>query len=277
MNSFKYKVLSLLDSRFHWILNLFFYCKYLKYDKSILNNNKKLIEIRKNERAFILATGPSIKKENLKLLAGEDCFSVSNFYLHEDLNIINPKLHFFAPYHEPLILENYVDWLRQADKQLPVNTKIVLGHSTQSIVKENNLFPNREVFYIYLSPTNSNNINITKRIKSPQTGPIMIIPVLIYMGYKEIYLLGCDHNVLKDYRNEVKNFYEPKCDIRKNATDKTGWLDIISEIKSTLNVFLQYDKYRLIARKYKVDIYNLSNDSWLEVFVRGDLNDVLQK
>ena len=105
----------------------------------------------------------------------------------------------------------------------------------------------------------------------------MILPVLIYMGYKEIYLLGCDHNVLKDYKSEVRNFYEAKIDVRKNATDKTGWLDIISEIKSTLNVFLQYDSYRLIARKYNVDIYNLSNDSWLEVFDLKNLKEVLKK
>jgi len=43
----------------------------------------------KGKRAFLLAASSSSKQENLKLLAGEDCFSISNFYLHYDIRIIN--------------------------------------------------------------------------------------------------------------------------------------------------------------------------------------------
>ena len=38
----------------------------------------------------------------------------------------------------------------------------------------------------------------------------MILPVLISMGYKEIYLLGCDHNQLKNYNKTITNFYAEK-------------------------------------------------------------------
>lgn len=257
-----------------FLLDLFvtiiFYFKYLFFtDKKILKNNKKLKGIGSNKRAFLLATGPSIKNQNLKLLAGEDCFSVSNFFLHNDINVINPKIHFFAPYHEPLILENYVNWLRQADKILPKDTKICLGHTTKKIVDKYSLFPNREIFYIYLTKIKPNklfSIDLTGPIMGPQTGPLMIVPVLLYMGYKEICLVGCDHTVLRDYKKTISNFYSKEKDARINATDENAWDDIILSHKSNINIFLQYQLYKKIADKKNIKIINLSDDTWLDIF-----------
>lgn len=248
-------------------------------NKGIIEKNIILKDQGKGKRAFLLATGPSLKLENLKLLAGEDCFSVSNFFLHEDINIINPKFHFFAPYHKPLDLNNYVEWLKLADEKLPHETKIFLGHATYDLVNEYHLFPNREIFYLYLSDDiKTKKIDLTKPVLAPQTSPLMIIPVLIYMGYKEIYLLGCDHTTLRDYKKTVTNFYNPNEDIRKNATDINCWRGIIQNHKFSLNVFLQYQWYKDILEKfYSINIYNLSKDSWLDLFPFLNLDKIIKK
>ena len=75
--------------------------------KQRLCAQQTLRSLKTSETAFLIATGPSLKFENLQLLAGHDCYSVSNFFLHPDLNSVNPKIHFFAPWHPPLIRENY--------------------------------------------------------------------------------------------------------------------------------------------------------------------------
>lgn len=263
------------------IITSIFYFKYLLFtNKKILQNNKKLKGVGSNKRAFLLATGPSIKHQNLKLLAGEDCFSVSNFFLHDDITIINPKIHFFAPYHEPLILENYVNWLKQADTTLPKDTKICLGHTTKEIVDKYSLFSDREVFYIYLTKVKPNklfSIDLTGPIMGPQTGPLMIVPVLLYMGYKEICLVGCDHTVLRDYKKTINNFYNKEKDIRSNATDENSWEDIITSHKGSVNIFLQYQMYKKIANKKNIIIFNLSNDTWLDMFPVVDFDNFLKK
>lgn len=262
-------------------MNIIFYLKYLLFsDKKILKNNKKLKNIGSGKRAFLLATGPSIKEQNLKLLAGEDCFSISNFFLHIDINIINPKIHFFAPYHEPLILENYINWLKQADEILPKDTKICLGHTTKKIVEKYSLFPNREIFYIYLTKVKPNklfSIDLTGPIMGPQTGPLMIIPVLLYMGYKEIYLVGCDHTVLRDYKKTINNFYSKEKDLRINSTDENSWEDIITSHKGSMNIFVQYRIYKSIAEKKGVKIINLSSDTWLDIFPILNFNNFFKK
>ena len=124
--------------------------QYTRPQDPVLLNNKELKGLGKGKRAFILATGPSVNEQDLTKLEGEDCFSVSNFFLHKDINIIRPKLHFFAPYHEPLILENYIQWLNMADEKLPEDTNIVLALSNKYIKEKYNLFPNRKIYYLDL-------------------------------------------------------------------------------------------------------------------------------
>lgn len=261
---------ALVNVRAHLLFALF--C-----NKAIFRTNRQWKNAAKGKRAFLLATGPSLKQENLKLLKGEDCFSLSNFYLHEDLNIINPKFHFFAPYHKPLILENYVAWLRQADEKLPLETKIVLGHKTRNIVGDNDLFRNREVFYLFMEPKFSGGFDITKTIMQPQTGPIMMLPWLLYMGYSEIYLLGCDNTILRDYGKTTTNFYPPEKDSRKNATNGQNWPDISTTLKFVARMFEQYKYYKSSAKKQGTRIINLSQDSWLDLFEKSKLDDLSPK
>lgn len=248
---------------------------FYRYDnKDILNKNRILKNIAKGRRAFLLATGPSIKFENIKLLQGEDCFSISNFFLHEDINLLEPKIHFFAPYHKPLILEEYISWLKKADETLPENTSIALGHETKDLVDKYEIFKKREIYYVYLGSPYREEIDITKPILPPQTGPLMIIPFLLYMGYKEIYLLGCDHNMLKDYGHKVEHFYKPSDDMRSNSSD--DWLDIIEHHDSSKNIFAQYLYYKKIIEKKgnKTKIINLSKNSWLKFFPFDNLENL---
>lgn len=268
-----------LPKRIFNFLWFIFDCLYF-----IPSGNKKLVEKNSSlkwtwkwKRAFILATWPSINDNDLKELKWEDCFSVSNFFLHDDINVINPKYHFFAPYHKPLILENYVERLKQADKILPKDTKIILWHTTKEYVDKYKLFPNREIFYLYLSPfALKHNYNIKYPILAPQTWPQMILPVLFYMWYSEIYLLWCDHNTLKTYWCDRNDFYDRNKDIRKNATDKNWWMwNVIEELEAQLKMFKQYKYYKTIANNNWVKIINLSENSWLDIFEKSNLKNII--
>jgi len=242
----------------------------------LTRRNTKLRQLKRHDRAFILGTGPSLKLENLRSLKGEDCYSVSNFYLHPDLSAVNPKLHFFAPHHPPLILNNYIDWLKQADAKLPKSTKICLGHPTKPQVVKHQLFPKREIYYLTLSPARTiPQVDITRPILSPQSGPLMILPVLLYLGYREIYLLGCDHNVLMYYGETTENFYDPKDDVRVNATDKGSWGEIIPMLNNNLVMFKQYQAYQDLATNLGITITNLSQGSWLDFVPQARLSHIL--
>lgn len=248
----------------------------MRFD-SVLKN-ADLMDNGVGKIAVIFATGPSVKEQNLKLLVGFDCFSVSNFFLHEDINLLKPKYHFFAPYHQPLIWENYVDWLRQADQQLPAETGIFLGLQDREKILQEGLFKNRDIRFLdlvaepYFKPNGSLPIDITGPVLSPQTVPLMVLPVLFYMGYKTIYLVGCDHNGLKNYGGKIAHFYASQQDTRVIARNYWGE-GIEVELKSELNVFITYSKYAGVANSLGVRVINLSPSSWLDIFPRELLND----
>ncbi|MGA9754893.1 MAG: hypothetical protein WBV23_07095, partial [Desulfobaccales bacterium] len=243
--------------------------------KELLHKNLKLKGVAKGKRAFLLATGPSIKQENLKLLAGEDCFSISNFFLHGDIQLINPVFQGFAPYHKEMILETYIENLQQADQALPPRTKIVLGHQTYDMVQQFGLFPGREVFYLYLAPCASGRqINLLRPVVGLQTGSILLLPLMIYMGYERIYLLGCDNNRIRDYNKTNSNFYPPELDIRKDF--KSIWIHgIEAEFGGYLIMFDQYKYYQNIIKGISTSIINLSVDSWLEMFPFDRLENII--
>ncbi|MDA1330222.1 MAG: hypothetical protein O3B43_04030 [Chloroflexi bacterium] len=259
--------------------------KFLMYEKKrVLKKNSVFENTARGKRAFLIATGPSLKMDDLSALAGEDCYGISNFFLHEHIQSVNPKFHFFVPYHAPVTIESYLEWLMEADKSLPPETNIFMGHSAYELVNKFNLFRGRKIFYLYMSGYHAGDgVDITKPVLAPQTGPIMALPVLLYMGYSEIYLLGCDHTVMRDYKKTVQNFYDPSLDIRRTipAGKTTGydvWYDgIVSNLSNTLGVFEQYVLFKKIFLDRNVRIINLSQDSWLDLFEIDTLKNVVDK
>ena len=145
-------------------------------------------------------------------------------------------------------------------------------------MKKYSLFPKRKIHYLYLGyHVKVGKINLQKPILWPQSGPLMILPVLLAMGYERIYLLGCDHTVLRDFRQHIPHFYDKGKDVRQNASDSGAWADIIQAHQYSMNTFIQYRKYQQSLDKYypNVKIINLSQDSWLDMFEEKFLEDVV--
>ncbi|URZ00938.1 hypothetical protein CLAUR_009260 [Clostridium felsineum] len=247
-------------------------------NQKLLNKNLVYKNSGINKRAFLLATGPSIKLEDLKKLEGEDCYSVSNFFLHKDIEAICPKIHFFAPYHKPLILENYIEWLKVSDSKLPKTTNICIEISNRRFVEDFKIFKDRKVSYVkFTDNPNKKEVDLTSDMLGPQTSPIMVLAMLIYMGYEKIYLLGCDHTVLRDYGKVTRNFYEKNEDMRKNSTDNKAWFGIIEYLEATKKMFLQYKFYKEMIENKAISIVNLSRDSWLDLFPFDLLDKVIKR
>ena len=93
----------------------------------------------------------------------------------------------------------------------------------------------------------------------------MAIQLAIYMGFKKIYLIGCDC----DYTQPKIHFIEAPGDKQKI---EAGWLPQA--------VDLSLDGYRAVrdfAYKKHVEIYNVTRGGKLEVFYRDNLERVLKE
>lgn len=232
--------------------------------------------IRKSDTAVIYATGPSLKLVNLDELKHFDSFSVSNFFLHEKLEIASPKIHFFAPFHEPLVYSDFIAWWKKADDTLPESTEICLSLDSFNMIKKEGLFLNRKVRFLDFSKAQySRKPSPLKPILGPQSSPLMVLPVLLWMGYKRIILAGCDHNILKNYGGNVDNFYDNSRDIRSNATSGDNWrFGIIAHLDYQKNVFCQYHFYLKYAQANNIELINISKESWLDFIPYSDAKEL---
>ncbi len=227
---------------------------------------KPIIQNRKSLNCYILATGPSINDFDIAKLAGKDCFTLSNFYLHKDINLINPIAHFVASYHKPLQKNNFIDWIKDIHSKLPIRTILVTDIRNKKLFEKAKI-NSRKIIYVPTFPLNG--IFYLNRFGSqmrPWSIPILAIPILFLAGYKKLNLLGCDHTTLKNYKQNIKNFYPNNLDIRKRTTDQTHWnkLNIITALQNELLLFKQYYSLSSFLKKKNVKILNLSNDSWLD-------------
>lgn len=225
---------------------------------------------QRGNTVFIVATGPSIKQQNLGALAGKLVLSCSNLFLHPDIATISPAFHFFAPYHSPLIEANWLDWLRSGAAALPASTAIVLGHSDRARVTASRVLEGRKIIYLHLAPLRSPRSDCLAAVPGPQSVPLMALPFALHLGVSRVILLGCDHTTFRDYGKTIRHFYPADSDPRVNASGGAVWTGIEQELLANLNLFNQYRKYATLAAARGVTIQNGSPDSWLETFPRID-------
>lgn len=172
-----------------------------RIQKELLNQNKAFRNKHEGERCFILGNGPSLKEDNLKLLQGETVFTVNQSYRNPDFLSIAPKYHFWVD-------RNFfnIDKGRPEDMELLECMK-KCARSTDDIVcfypieqydfvKENELLIDNRTFFIkpilHMGNVNAFTSDLSNLTYSFGTVVQNVIVSAIYMGFSEIYLLGCD-------------------------------------------------------------------------------------
>lgn len=239
-------------------------------DTDCIKRNSELKDIHRNERCFILATGPSIKKQDLKLLEGETCIAVSNFFVHPDYSIIKPKYYCIAPYHQPITEEAWQKWLGELDKG--TDATMFFGLSDIERNQKNNLFMNRDIYFLNFSGSfehyKRKNIDLTRAVPGPQSVPVMALEIALFMGFSEIYLLGCDHDWIL-HSGESRHMYDENNHVLvREGYDEWENSEFENELKAYLNLWNQYKQIKLIADYQKIKIFNATNGGLLDVFLR---------
>ncbi len=237
------------------------------------------------KRCFILATGPSIKNQDLKVLEGELCIAVSMFHLHPDIELINPIWHVLAPPHPPFKFDAVDKIFSTAVKSYQNSNEVnfLLGTTDYEFSYYNYLNAKEGEFlkvfreHIYfadyrkaklLTEQNFSDENIWDIRESPfviRTVIYSAIQLAYFLGFKEIVLLGCDHDYLLDFnRVEDHHFY----DEQKGFSDKEH-LHSFSKEKWFLEYYSRWRDYRLMRDfldSQGVNVINASKKTMLDVF-----------
>lgn len=242
-------------------------------EKQILSRNAELKNKHAGARCFILATGPSIKQQDLKPLKNEICISVSNFFVHLDYATIKPKYHCVAPYHQPITEAAWQDWLRNIAAGTGDAT-MCFGMSDKDRNSCNGIFCQRQVHYLKFATSmemlfdKGNGVDLTVPAVPPQSVTIMAIQVALYLGCNPIYLLGFDH----DYSLHIgqsRHFYqESEHALCRSGLSEWQGVDMRQHFAASLLLWTQYSHVRSYATRCGLGIFNATRGGLLDVFPR---------
>ncbi len=248
----------------------------------VLRANKALFNRHRGERCFVLCNGPSVKQQDIRPLKNEVVFSVSSGYLHPDYSDIRPRYHCIPQLtYGKISPEVAANWFREMDHNLE-GAELFLDLQEWSLVQEQSLFSGRELHFVcmgrnYFPRTPANIEDLVGIMPRVQTVPILVIMIAMYMGFREIYLVGTDHDWF--IKQEYKYFFEPgllkglDIGVRQDGTLETTLWD---ELPAVSKVWAQYRAVKGIAKAHGVTIFNATHGGMLDEFERVCLENILR-
>ena len=244
----------------------------------ILERNRVFQDIHKNKRLFILCCGPSIQKMDLTVLKDEITMAVHSFYLHKDIQIIRPNYYCSAQwsYSDELKESLGLNYVREIKKYMG-NSEYFFHVGEKELIEKSGVFGENEVFYYDygISSPLYQEIDFCQGIMPIQSVPILCLQMALYMGFREIYLLGTEHdNIVTGKYLHFYNYNESIVSQENKETDCQGYLnDMFShQLICTYTLWEQYKRIKKIADRQGVSIYNATPAGVLDVFERVDFN-----
>ncbi len=223
-----------------------------------LNRNDQLRNKYLGQRVYVLGNGPSLNNFDLSAIHGHEVITMNHFELHpqkEKFKIVSHCIgepYSSSTWEDPISMLNGV----KADTYW-FNADAVEFFSKQESYNIHYYLPGLRANVQILSGD-----DLTGVALQYQSTAQMAINVALFLGFKDIYLLGFDHDWLVT-RGYSPHFYGEGPGV--GMADHSGY-SYVEMIRISLNLFEIYEKLRHIAKKRNARIWNLSKPSYLDVF-----------
>lgn len=233
--------------------------------KGILSNRnvtflRNLKQTHEGERCFIVATGPSLTMEDLNLIKDEFSFGMNSCVLALDKTEWIPNIYGI----QDEFVYNKIESKLLEEAETKLKDKIFVSNTISSLFNSSEFF--HEFFLHYLDHKYDH--SKTGEIKFSEDCEIVIfddysilfslMQLAVYMGFKKLYLLGCDCN----YNQEKAHFLEH------------GVKDPFAANAASRLIFV-HSKFKEFADAHGVKVVNCTRGGMLEVYPRKTLEEVL--
>lgn len=240
----------------------FFYRKiYREQDYDALFSNLK--DSKSGKRCFIIGNGPSLRSQDLDRLQNEDCFAANAIYHIFPQTLWRPKFY--------MIMDRYFNASPDVIAHLECDT-VFLGDyywrfnqvtRKDAICLHQHIPLHQERFDI--------SQDISKRVTSAHTVSFVAMQIAAYLGYKEIYLIGVDHNYGFEIDTNGKVIKTDKSVSHFYANDHPE-----EHIANVIGMTKAYISFRNYAEEHGIIVKNATRGGKLEVFERVDFDELMQ-
>lgn len=254
--------------------------------KKILKSNGAYRNKYRRKRCFILGNGPSLKNVDFSLLKDEYTFTVNHITRNADFQKLHTNFHMWT---DPKFFEigNPVCESKEyIDSILAVNSKgnqpvCFVPTEAKEYLKKYKIDQKLNINYINLCLTFHDSIktafDFTKLLPGTSTVVINAIMLAVFMGFGEVYLLGCDSTGIIGDINKELGIMEDDHAYAMNQKDYSFMKKNFEEsFQSWANIFHQYKWIAEACRRKKVKLKNCTEHSILNVIEFQALNDIVQ-
>lgn len=239
------------------------FSKEYSYYESII---KKFKDIHKGERCFIVGTGPSLEKTNISLIKDEIIFGVNTLY--SGLKKFGIECKYYVVGDSMVFKEHYKGILQlDATLFLAVYTGREYLHKKRKYQKYQKKEPIviRRIGHLYSGWSTE---ELSTGIYSSDTIVHLALQIAYYMGFKEVYLLGCDCDYSRKHHfNGEAYSFQFKGAKGKKLERWTNWYHS--------NIFNTYKTCKKVFEDDGRKIYNSTVGGKLDVFERKSLEEVM--
>jgi hypothetical protein len=232
-------------------------------------------------RGFVLCNGPSVAQQNLLPLRDELVFSVSSGYLHPDYDRIKPRYHCVPQItYGRLTEEDVVRWFEEMHARIG-DAELFLSATEEPLVRSHGLFAGRTIHYVFFYDKFDEMVSrqipdIAVSIPRVQSVAVMGLILALYMGMKNIYLLGTEHSefITRTYKYAFEPTVLKGKDISTTPTGETV-TSRYDDFHQLGRLWRHYRVMREIAEAQGAQIWNATAGGELDEFPRVRLEDVV--
>lgn len=227
---------------------------------------KKLYNKYKGRRIFVIASGPSLRDEDILQLKDEITIGVNGTIAL--YNKVGWKPTYFCT-SDPVVYQKYKEEIIAANLKEALFDIDLKKYESELNFKpyyydgymKGTLLPHSDK---RLKKNMQFNIDVYKKgvYKGGRSITTYAVQLAAYMGAKEIFLYGQDC----DYSGAKQHFDDSEKDCKKIPA-KAGFIDAI---------FIFYEKAKTYCESRGIKIYNATRGGKLEIFERVDFDEVLK-
>lgn len=235
------------------------------------NKNYKTLATFKNlhdgERCFLIANGPSLTSKDLDFIKNEYSFGCNKiFFMFSKTD--------WRPDYYCILDKRYIE--RSQDEILeqihcPIFTNDIVYKKLNNQNKQKRVIYAKQFYYTKFKPWT----NLLSYTYATKQGTIMsfVLAVAIYMGFKEIFIIGMDHtatisgNHFEGHKEDEELTYIHKQRMNQNHWDNNHWANQTEE---------EMRLWKVYADNHGIKIYNATRGGKLEVFPRVNLDEIIE-
>lgn len=240
------------------------------------DKDRRILQLKdkhKGERVFVVCSGPSLTESDVKLVKDEYTIGMNSIFKIYDKTGWKPSYYLF------LEVEGFRKYMNNLDLDLgnmAEECSIInsLCHKYASNSKILTLHYNWLDHWVFFGSSRFKySSDLLYGMYDFYSSGHAAILLAIYMGFKDIYLLGADNN----YLGEKMYFERSDCseidDAPISSKDDKRYKTAV-KMQKLMN--LAYEEIAKIGKKESVNIYNATRGGCVEAFPRVKLEDVLK-